>query len=127
MDLTAAPAPSTRDLGIVALALAAALTILALPAQSAGTLALVLLGAVVAWFVPAAMVAVVIVTVPIQDLVVLPFVAGSLTLTQIALFGLALGWGLGFWRRTIWLDGIFWWFVAILGALSFSLIAAAQR
>lgn len=126
MDLTAAPAPSTRDLGIVALALAAALMILALPAQSAGTLALVLLGAVVAWFVPAAMVAVVIVTVPIQDLVVLPFVAGSLTLTQIALFGLALGWGLGFWRRTIWLDGIFWWFVAILGALSFSLIAAAE-
>jgi len=122
MNLAPAPDRLVGDSRYAYIALATALTILALPSHSAGTLALVLLGAVVAWFTPAVMVAMVIVTVPIQDQVMLSLEPGALTLTQIALFGLAIGWGLGFWRRVIWLDAVTWWYIAILGTFVLSFV-----
>jgi O-antigen ligase len=107
-------------------AFAVALAILALPAHSAGTLALIVLGAAVTWFAPAVMIAMVIITVPIQDHLVLPFAGGNLTVTQIALFGLVIGGGLGIWRHLVWLDGIIWWYVAILGSFVLSFVATDE-
>jgi O-antigen ligase len=126
MDLSLTMQQPKGEVQCLSGALALALLILSLPAHDVGTLALLLLGATVAWFAPAVMVATVILTIPIQDVVHLPIFVGQLTITQIALIGLAIGWGVACWRRTIWLDAVLWWFVAILGALLLSLIAVDE-
>jgi O-antigen ligase len=126
MDFSPSHERSSRDIRSVLMTIGLAFLILVLPDHSIGTVALIVLGAAVAWFAPAVMVAMVILTVPIQDVMHLPFFVGQLTSTQVALFGLVLGWGAGFWRRTIWLDAVTWWFVAIMGALLFSLIAVDE-
>src|SRR5688500_3060880 len=95
---------------IPALALVAAmLVLLGMPPATIWTMGLVGLGVVLTWMAPSVMIALVLVTVPIQEGVMLPYVGGDLTLTQIAVFGLAAGWALSFWRYRILIDAITLW------------------
>jgi O-antigen ligase len=111
--------PMMAALGIVA----AMLVLVGLPPAGVSTMALIGLGAILAWIAPSVMVALVIVTIPIQEAVMLPYIRGDFTLTQIAIFGLVIGWGLSFWRHRIWLDSITMWYLAIAGAFCIALIA----
>lgn len=114
--------PSWRY-GLFLVALALALVLFASPPSSLSTLALLALGAITALLYPPAIVAAVILSVPIQDAVVLPIAGNTFTITQITMLGLVAGWGVSVWRRNVWLDGVWWWFVAVLGALILSLAA----
>lgn len=122
----AEPAAFDPKFRVVLGAAIVALVIFAAPQHAIGTSALIILGAVVAWVMPQAMVAMVVLSVPVQDAIQLPFVQGELTLTQIALFGLFLGWGIGFWRYRIWLDSILMWSLGIMAALIMSFLATEQ-
>lgn len=112
--------PSTAaGVGLLALML----LLLALPPASVWTLSLIGLGLALAILSPRMMIAVVLLTIPVQEAIVLPYPRGDFTLTQIALFGLVLGWGVTFWRYRIWLDAITLWYAAIGGAFLISLVA----
>ncbi|HWV34288.1 MAG TPA: hypothetical protein VNZ55_01570, partial [Thermomicrobiales bacterium] len=106
-------------IGILVLMLA----FLSMPPANIWTMGLIALGVVLAIISPPLMIAVVILTVPVQEAIMLPYVRGDFTLTQIAVFGLVIGWGLTFWRYRIWLDIITLWYAAIGGAFLISLIA----
>lgn len=66
--------------------------------------------------------AAVVLSVPVQEALVVPFIRNELTYTQITLFGLVLGWGVTFYRYRIWLDSIVLGFIAVFAAFSISLI-----
>lgn len=68
-------------------------------------------------------VAALVLSIPIQESAVVPFVRGELSYTQIALFGLILGWGVTFYRYRIWLDSIVLGYLAVFAAFSISLVA----
>lgn len=68
-------------------------------------------------------VAAVVASIPVQSEVMMPFVAGELTFTQVALFGLIAGWGGLFWRRKIWLDSVIVGFLLVMAAYAVSFIA----
>src|SRR5699024_995844 len=87
------------------------------------TMSLIALGAALAMISPRIMIAVVIMTVPVQQGVMLPYVRGGFTLTQVAIFGLVIGWGLTFWRHRVWLDAITLGYAAVGAAFLISLIA----
>ena len=124
MDPTARPPDRpTWRVTVVVGALALAVVVLVAPAGQTGTLLLFGLAAVVGFACPPAMIALVLLSVPVQDAVVLPIVFGEVTLTQIAVIGLSVGWGIILWRRAVWLDGVWWWFLIVLAALLISIIA----
>lgn len=79
--------------------------------------------AVLGAFKPEVMVAVVVLSVPVQSGIMLPFVRGELTMTQLTLFGLIAGWGAIFWRRKIWVDSIVVGFLLVLAAYVISFLA----
>lgn len=112
-----------RDVLAVLSLLAGMLGLLALPPSSVATVALIGVGVLLTWVAPAVMIALVMMTVPMQDTVLLPYFRGDLSLTQIAIGALALGWGMTFWRYRIWLDAITMWFLAVGGAFLISFIA----
>lgn len=68
----------------------------------------------------------VVLSVPVQSEVMLPFVRGEITLTQLMLFGLIAGWGIIFWKRRIWLDSITVGFLLVIAAfiVSFMVVDA---
>lgn len=70
---------------------------------------------------PGAGLGVLLVTVPIQDKVLVPFVRGDLTVTQIVLSGFVLGWLVTIHRDRPWLDGIVAGFLLVFAAFSISL------
>lgn len=72
---------------------------------------------------PQIMVAVVVLSIPVQSEVMLPFVLGDITFTQLAMFGLVIGWGVIFWRRRIWLDSVVIGFLLVMAAYAVSFIA----
>lgn len=72
---------------------------------------------------PAVVAAVVVASIPVQSSIMLPFVRGEITMTQLTVFGLIAGWGVLFWRRRIWLDSIVVGFLLILAAYAVSFIA----
>lgn len=72
---------------------------------------------------PAVVVAAVVLSIPVQSALDIPFVRGELTLTQLVLFGLIAGWGALFWRRRIWFDSIVVGFLLVLAAYVVSFIA----
>lgn len=109
--------------GVVLAATILAFGIFAAPQHALGTVALILIGAIIAWFMPQAMIAMVVLSVPAQDAILMPFVRGEITLTQITVFGLIAGWGIGFWRYRIWLDSILMWSLGIMAALILSFLA----
>lgn len=98
------------------------LVILGLPPANVWTMSLIALGTVLTWIAPSVMITFVLVTVPVQEAVLLPYFRGDFTLTQIAIFGLVMGWGLSFWRHRIIVDSITLWYVAIGGAFCIALI-----
>ncbi len=110
----------TVIVGIVALVL----TLLALPGFH-WVITVLALGAIaiLALLHPASVVAVVVVSIPVQSEVMLPFVRGEMTFTQLVLFGLIAGWGALFWRRRIWLDSVVVGFLLVLAAYAVSFIA----
>lgn len=118
-----APGESCRRSMAAALLVALMLVMLALPPASAWTFALVGIGAALTFVSPASMIGVLVLTIPVQEAVLLPHPRGDFTLTQIAVFGLVIGWGLTFWRYRIWLDSITLWYAMIGGAFLISLIA----
>lgn len=75
---------------------------------------------------PALVVAAVVLSIPVQSDVMLPFIIGELTLTQLTLFSLIAGWGVIFWRRRIWLDSIVVGFLLVLAAYAVSFIAVDE-
>lgn len=68
-------------------------------------------------------VAAVVASIPLQSEIMLPFVVGELTVTQVTLFGLIAGWGALFWTRKIWLDSVVVGFLLVLAAYAVSFIA----
>jgi O-antigen ligase len=102
------------------------LLMLGLPPDNIWTMSLIGLGVVLAWVAPAVMITLVLVTVPVQEAVMLPYFRGDFTLTQIAVFGLAAGWGLSFLRYRITVDAITLWYIAIGGAFCISLVAMEE-
>lgn len=72
---------------------------------------------------PTWLVAAVVLSIPVQDVVMLPFVRGSITVTQLLLFALFIGWGALFWRRRIWLDSVVVGFLLVVAAYAISFIA----
>ncbi|MCA9832472.1 MAG: O-antigen ligase family protein [Thermomicrobiales bacterium] len=79
--------------------------------------------ACIALLQPAMVAALVVASIPIQSEVMLPFVRGELTVTQLTLFGLIAGWGVIFWKRRIWLDSVVVGFLCLLAAYCFSFLA----
>ncbi len=79
--------------------------------------------ALLALVAPAMVVAGVVASIPVQSEVMLPFVRGELTVTQVMMFGLIAGWGVLFWRRRIWLDSVVVGFLLVLAAYAVSFIA----
>lgn len=77
----------------------------------------------VALLQPAVVVAMVVVSIPVQSEVMVPFVRGDLTVTQLLLLGLIAGWVVIFWKRRIWLDSIVVGFLCLLAAYFFSFLA----
>lgn len=67
--------------------------------------------------------ALVVLSVPVQSTMAMPFVRGQLTFTQLVLFALIAGWGVLIWRRRIWLDSIVVGFVLVIAAYVVSFIA----
>lgn len=82
--------------------------------------------ALLATIAPAIVVAGVVASIPVQSEVMLPFVRGELTVTQVVLFGLIAGWGVLFWRRRIWLDSVVVGFLLVLAAYAVSFIAVEE-
>lgn len=82
--------------------------------------------AVLAGLHPPSIVAAVVLSIPVQSEIMLPFVRGEITLTQLMLFGLIAGWGILFWRRKIWLDSIVVGFLMVLAAYAVSFIAVDE-
>ena len=72
---------------------------------------------------PAMVVAAVVASIPMQSTIMLPFVRGEITITQLAIFGLIAGWGIVFWRRRIWLDSIVVGFLLVVAAYAVSFVA----
>lgn len=109
---------------VTGLAVVSIMTLLVgFPNANVWTMALIALGVLLTIVCPSMMIAVVVATVPMQEAILLPYLRGDLTLTQIAVFGLVIGWTLTFWRHRIWLDAITMWYAAIGAALLISLIA----
>ncbi len=67
--------------------------------------------------------ALVVLSVPVQSTLAMPFVRGQLTFTQLVLFALIAGWGVLIWRRRIWLDSVVVGFVLVIAAYVVSFIA----
>lgn len=86
------------------------------------TIAAILAVALLALVRPEWVVAGVVASVPVQSAVVMPFIRGEFTVTQIVMFGLIIGWGGVFWRRRIWLDSIVVGFMLVLAAFVISFI-----
>lgn len=100
------------------------LVILALPGfYWIATIAAIAAISVVSSIRPQVVVAGVVLTIPVQSAVTMPFVRGELTLTQVAMFGLIVGWGALFWKRRIWLDAVVVGFLLVLAAYTVSFIA----
>lgn len=72
---------------------------------------------------PEIVVAGVVASIPVQSEVMLPFVRGEITVTQLLLFGLIAGWAAMFWRRKIWVDSVVIGFILVLAAYTVSFIA----
>lgn len=70
---------------------------------------------------PGAGLGVLLASIPIQDMVSLPFVRGELTVTQVILSGFVLGWLVTIYRARPWLDGIVAGFLVVFAAFSISL------
>ncbi len=70
---------------------------------------------------PGAGLGILLATIPIQDTVLIPFVRGELTATQVVLFGFVLGWVVTVSRARPWLDGIVIGYLLIFAAFSISL------
>ncbi|MCO5217070.1 MAG: O-antigen ligase family protein [Thermomicrobiales bacterium] len=79
--------------------------------------------AALAFLQPASIACLVILSIPVQSEVMLPFVRGEITVTQLLLFGLVPGWAIVFWKRRIWLDSIVIGFLLVLAALVVSFVA----
>ena len=79
--------------------------------------------AVLALMRPSISVAAVVLSIPVQSEVMLPFVRGEITVTQLTLSGLIIGWGILFWSRRIWLDSVVVGFVLVIAAYVVSFIA----
>lgn len=106
---------------------AAGLTLLAL-ANVHWIVTLLALAAVslFAIFQPAMVVAAVVLSIPVQSEVMLRFMRGEITLTQMVTFALIAGWGVLFWRRRIWLDSVVVGFLLVLAAYAISFIAVEE-
>ena len=98
------------------------LLILGLPPADGWTLSLIALGVLLAVIAPSIMITIVLLTVPVQEALLLPYFRGDLTLTQIAVFGLVIGWGMTFWRYRILVDSITLWYIAIGSAFCIALV-----
>lgn len=61
-------------------------------------------------------------TIPVQDTFLLPFVRGELTFTQVALFGLVLGWAVTLPRHRIRVDSVLAGFLLVFAAYAVSLV-----
>lgn len=85
--------------------------------------ALILLLAAATWLRPTAGLAAVVVSVPVQNAVMLSFVTGELTYTQICIAGLTLGWLLSIRRYRIWLDAVVVGFALVMAAWLHSFLA----
>lgn len=72
---------------------------------------------------PAIAVAAVVGSIPVQSEIMLPFIRGELTVTQLAIFGLIAGWAALLWQRRIWVDSIVVGFLLVLAAYFVSFIA----
>lgn len=72
---------------------------------------------------PALGVAFVVASIPVQSVIMLPFLRGELTVTQVFMFGLIAGWGVIFWRRRIWVDSVVVGFLAVMAAFVISFVA----
>lgn len=70
---------------------------------------------------PGAGLGVLLATIPVQDSVLIPFVRGDLTATQVVLFGFVLGWAVTSYRARPWLDGIVIGYLLVFAAFSISL------
>lgn len=122
MNLTALRSPQ-------ALLFATALGLLAIACVGVHwivTIAALAAVALLATVAPAIVVALVVASIPVQSEVMLPFVRGELTVTQVVMFGLIAGWGVLFWRRRIWLDSIVVGFLLVLAAYAVSFIAVDE-
>src|SRR5699024_8160063 len=82
--------------------------------------------AVLALMHPSSVATAVVLSIPVQSEVMLPFVRGEITLTQLLLFGLIAGWGVVFWRRRIWLDSVVIGFLLVLAAYAISFIVVDE-
>jgi putative inorganic carbon (HCO3(-)) transporter len=71
---------------------------------------------------PAVGLAGVVASIPVQDAILIPFVRGELTYTQVVLAGAVLGWAVTINRYRIWLDSVVVGFVTVFAALSISLV-----
>lgn len=71
---------------------------------------------------PGAGLGVLLASIPIQDMVLLPFVRGELTITQVVLFGFVLGWLVTIYRVRPWLDGVVAGFLLVFAAFAISLV-----
>lgn len=85
-------------------------------------LALIVIGGL-AVVQPAPVACAVILSIPIQSEIMIPFVRGEITATQLLLFGLIPGWGMVFWKRRIWLDAVVLGFILVLAAFTVSFVA----
>lgn len=105
-------------------AIAGALVLLAVPGiHWIVTLAALASVAVVAALHPPVVVAAVVLSIPVQSSLMLPFVRGEITFTQLAMFGLVFGWAALFWKRKIWLDSVTVGFLLVLAAYVISFVA----
>lgn len=112
-----------RDVIAVLILLAVILCMLGFPNSIGATVVLMGTGISLALIAPAVMVSLVVMTVPVQDSVVLPFFRGELTLTQIAVSAMIVGWVMALRRYRVWLDSITLGFLAIGAAFLVSFIA----
>lgn len=123
MQTESASAVGPPRLVIVIGMLAAIMGLLALPPSNVATMGLIIAGVLLSALAPPVMISVLLLTVPVQEAMMLPYFRGDLTLTQIAVVGLIGGWGMTFWRHRIWLDAITFWFLMVGAAFLISLVA----
>jgi O-antigen ligase len=107
----------------VLILLAVILVMLGFPNSLAATMVLMGTGILLALIAPVVTISLVVMTVPVQDSVVLPFFRGELTLTQIAVSAMIVGWVMALRRYRVWLDSITLGFLAIGAAFLVSFIA----
>jgi O-antigen ligase len=112
-----------REVIAVLILLAVILGMLGFPDSVAATSVLMGTCILLASIAPAPMISLVVMSVPVQDSVRLPFFRGEMTLTQIAVAALVIGWVVTFWRYRVWLDGITLGFMGIGAAFLISFTA----